>query len=115
LWYDTCTEHLKALGLSQVKEEPSLWRYKTSLVLFYVDDFFITGSTEELDAIAPLLQNAIYIRDLGKATCFLGIEIHGDDDGGITLGQSLYVEKMAAKYNVTLSSQISQSAFLKPS
>ncbi len=104
-WYDTCTKSLKALKLSQVKEEPGLWRYKTSFVLFYVDDFLVTGPTAELDEIVPLLQSAIDIRILGEATYFLGIEIHPSDDGSLTLGQSLYVEKMAAKYGVKLRSR----------
>jgi Reverse transcriptase (RNA-dependent DNA polymerase) len=106
LWHKTCTDRLRSLGFEQVKEEPCLWRYKSSYVFFYVDDFCVTGPSPEIDTVVGLLKTRIDMRDIGEASMFLGIEIQRrQSDGVITLNQALYVERMAAKYGVKFDQQ----------
>lgn len=94
-WFDTFSEFLIDFGFCCSKSDPSLFTYhkgdKTLVLLLYVDDILLTGSDEALlqDLLASLKQR-FPMKDLGKPSYFLGIEIESYD-GGLFLHQAAYV------------------------
>ncbi|KAH9783113.1 hypothetical protein KPL71_009187 [Citrus sinensis] len=69
-------------------------------VLVYVDDIIITGSSDQMvQQVITNMQNAFALKDLGKLSYFLGIEVT-KTASGIYLSQSKYIADILAKHNM---------------
>jgi Reverse transcriptase (RNA-dependent DNA polymerase) len=76
----------------------------TIIILVYVDDIIFTGNNnKEIEIVKQYLKNEFDIKDLGKLSYFLGIEI-AYSTKGLFLSQRKYVldllketEKLGAK------------------
>ena len=84
-WFDKLKNSLIQWGFENSKSDLSLFlkRNKRSiiLILIYVDDILITGSNcDELENFIKLLSSAFALKDMGKLSYFLGIEILYDLD-----------------------------------
>jgi hypothetical protein len=69
------------------------------ILCLYVDGILILGTS--LDVIKDtkdFLSNKFEIKDLGEADVILNIKLLREDDGGITLVQSHYVEKVLSRF-----------------
>jgi hypothetical protein len=72
---------------------------KRIFLCLYVDDILILGTS--LDVIKELkdfLSNNFEMKDLGEADVILNIKLLREDNGGITLVQSHYVEKVLSRF-----------------
>jgi hypothetical protein len=65
------------------------------ILCLYVDDILIFGnSLDVIKEVKDFLSRCFEMKDLGVADMILTIKLLKDDDGGITLLQSHYVEKI---------------------
>lgn len=92
-WNVEFTNHLYQFGFEQLKVDTCLFTYdldKGSLILLvYVDDLLIAGSTKKL-VLKQSLHKAFTIKDLGYAKFFLGLEVARSPEG-IFVNQKKYV------------------------
>ena len=63
------------------------------ILCLYVDDILIFGtSLNVIKEVKDLLSNNFEMKDLGEADVILNVKLLREDNGGITLSQSHYVE-----------------------
>ena len=71
------------------------------LLVLYVDDLIITGSTSFIiDSVKTSLQDRFSMTDLGLLHYFLGIEIH-QSSAGITLSQPKYALDLLSRFHMS--------------
>jgi hypothetical protein len=69
------------------------------ILCLYVDDILIFGtSLDVIKEVKDFLSHCLEMKDLGVADVILNIKLLKDDDGGITLLQSHYVEKILSHF-----------------
>lgn len=86
LWFSKLSTTLLAMGYTQSKADYSLFSKHTSssitLILMYVDDLLLCGSSLKLiHELKLLLAQNFYMKDLGQLRYFLGLEIYSSADG----------------------------------
>ena len=68
------------------------------ILCLYVDDILIFGmSLNLIKEVKDFLSENFETKDLGEADVILNIKLLREDDGGITLVQSHYVEKVLSQ------------------
>ena len=71
------------------------------LVLVYVDDVLVTGSSLELIACTKNdLKTRFQMTDSGKCAFVLGIELLGGDDGRVTMCQRRYANDVFTRFGI---------------
>ena len=66
----------------------------TLIVLVYVDDIIITGSSStQISSLIAKLDSVFALRDLGQLSFFLSIEI-SYNEGSMTLSQTKYISDL---------------------
>ena len=69
------------------------------MLCLYVDDILIFGTNMNvIKEVKDFLSRCFEMKDLGVADVILNIKLLRDDDGGITLLQSHYVEKILSRF-----------------
>ena len=69
------------------------------MLCLYVDDILICGRNPNvIKEVKGFLSHCFEMKDLGVADVILNIKLLRDDDGGITLLQSHYVEKILSRF-----------------
>jgi hypothetical protein len=69
------------------------------IMCLYVDDILIFGTNlNVIKEVKDFLSLSFEMKDLGVADVILNIKLMRDDDGGITLLQSHYVEKVLSRF-----------------
>ena len=69
------------------------------ILCLYVDDILIFGTNLDLiKEVKDFLSRCFEMKDLGVADGILNIKLPRDDNGGITLLQSHYVEKVLSRF-----------------
>jgi hypothetical protein len=69
------------------------------ILCLYVDDILIFGtSLEVIKEVKDFLSHCFEMKDLGVADVILNIKLLKDDDGGITLLQSHYLENILSPF-----------------
>jgi hypothetical protein len=69
------------------------------ILCLYVDDILIFGTSLDVTKeVKDFLSHCFEMKDLGVANVILNIKLLKDDDGGITLLQSHYVEKILSRF-----------------
>ena len=79
-WFDKLSYILLILEFQQSKSDYSLFQKNSNssilVVLVYVDDFFICGtSLSDIDQLKAMLSSTFHMKDLGPLRYFLGLEI----------------------------------------
>ncbi|KAI1509646.1 Pol protein [Pyrenophora tritici-repentis] len=106
---DRLTYHLTAtlekLGLQQVPGVPCLFSNDSLIVFFFVDDIVVAVASKNKDVYRQFdqqLRAAYDVRFLGELKWFLGIRVIRDrSQKKIWLMQDSFIDKVAAKYNIT--------------
>ena len=81
------------------------------ILCLYVDDILIFGtSLKVIEEVKSLLSQNFEMKDLGVADVILNIKLLRDDDDGITLLQSHYVEKILSHFGY-LNCKISPTSY----
>jgi len=69
------------------------------ILCLYVDDILIFGSSlKVIEEVKKFLSKKFEIKDLGEADVILNIKLLREDDGGVTLLQSHYMEKVLSHF-----------------
>ena len=69
------------------------------ILCLYVDDKLIFGTSLNLiKEVKDFLSESFEMKDLGEADIILNIKLLREDDGGVTLVQSHYVEKVLSRF-----------------
>jgi hypothetical protein len=92
------------MGFVPSKADTSLFVFTDKRViiymLIYVDDIIITGSSKQaVDVLMSKLRDSFALKDLGKLSYFLGVEVT-DIDGGIALTQAKYAADLLRRVNM---------------
>ncbi|KAK1603315.1 hypothetical protein QYE76_018647, partial [Lolium multiflorum] len=102
-WHDDFERTLTAEGFV-VNEADKCVYYRHGggegvILCLYVDDILIFGtSLTVIKEVKEFLSRCFEMKDLGVADVILNIKLLKDDDGGITLLQSHYVEKILSRF-----------------
>ncbi|KAG2956617.1 hypothetical protein PC119_g27617 [Phytophthora cactorum] len=94
---NTFDEYVCSIGFQVSAFDPCLYVKIVDghcvLVLVYVDDVLITGSSPELIARTKTdLKTRFEMTDSGKCAFVLGIELVDGPDGSVTMSQQRYVD-----------------------
>ena len=94
-WYSRLSEKLITLGFKHSNTDTSLFIFRcnaiTIFILIYVDDIIITGSsTSVIDSVIQSLSREFAVKDLGKLSYFLGVELL-PHKAGLFLTQRQYI------------------------
>ena len=97
-WNAKLNKILRELEFQRCSKEPSLYRKEEKkgllIVVVYVDDFLVTGtSIESINEFMREMAMKFEMRELGKLTYNIGIEIHQHAEG-IFLKQERYATKI---------------------
>ncbi|KAH9768735.1 retrovirus-related pol polyprotein from transposon RE1 [Citrus sinensis] len=103
-WFDKLRNSIMQWGFENSKSDSSLFlkRNKRSiiLILIYVDDILITGSNcDELEDFIKLFSSAFALKDLGKLSYYLRIEVLYDFDS-VYMSQRKYIRDLLAKVDM---------------
>ena len=96
IWNKVLTQVLRKAGLEICKTEPGVLYHPTKMcfVCLHVDDIIVATDDKKLKAtIVQLLKENFLVKELGKLTQFVGIEVIRTK-GSITLRQTAYAERV---------------------
>ena len=101
-WNSKFTSYLPALGFVASTSDTSLFvkhdGQDVIILLLYVDDIILTGSnTTKIQKVSEDLVDVFDLKDMGKLTYFLGLQIHYSANGDIFLNQSKYIKDLVHK------------------
>ena len=105
-WHAKLKEELEAQGFTPSAADPALFIKSDTnpiYLLTYVDDILVvTGDTTALIDTKTKIMSTFEARDLGAATCFLGMDIHRDRDAHtITLAQGRLTTDLLDQHGMT--------------
>uniref|UniRef100_H3H7K6 Reverse transcriptase Ty1/copia-type domain-containing protein n=1 Tax=Phytophthora ramorum TaxID=164328 RepID=H3H7K6_PHYRM len=103
VWNETFDEFMCSIGFQVSAFDPCLYIKVVDshcvLVLVYVDDVLITGSSPELIARTKMdLKTRFEMTDSGKCAFVLGIELVDGPDGSVTMCQRRYVDDILKRF-----------------
>ena len=105
VWNETFDDFVCSIGFQVSAFDPCLYIKMVDghcvLVLVYVDDVLVTGSS--LDLIAQTkadLKTRFEMTDSGKCTFVLGIELVDGPDGSVTMCQRRYVDDILKRFGM---------------
>jgi hypothetical protein len=71
------------------------------MLCLYVDDILIFGSNlNVIEEVKNILSSNFEMKDLGEADVILNIKLVREGDGGVTLLQSHYMEKVLSHFGI---------------
>uniref|UniRef100_A0AAV1V6F4 Reverse transcriptase Ty1/copia-type domain-containing protein n=1 Tax=Peronospora matthiolae TaxID=2874970 RepID=A0AAV1V6F4_9STRA len=105
VWNETFDEFVCFIGFEASAFDPCLYIKVVDghcvLVLVYVDDVLVTGSSLELIAQTKAdLKTRFEMTDSGKCTFVLGIELVDESDGSVTMCQRRYVNDILKRFGM---------------
>jgi hypothetical protein len=105
-WYLKFDETIRKFGFKENEEDNCMYaKFKNGKFIFlglYVDDILLVSSDVHLLLETKgFLSSHFNMKDLGEASCVLGIEIHWDRRNEVLgLSQKSYIEKVLKKFNM---------------
>jgi histone deacetylase 1/2 len=101
-WFDRLKAALIGYGFKASRCDPSLFMMKTGslhlIVLVYVDDIIITGSSlSHIQHLISKLNAEFALKQLGVLDYFLGIEVFHLPNGSLLLSQAKYIRDLLSK------------------
>ncbi|KAG3122720.1 Retrovirus-related Pol polyprotein from transposon TNT 1-94 [Phytophthora cactorum] len=105
VWNETFDEFVCSIGFQVSAFDPCLYIKVVDghcvLVLVYVDDVLITGSSPELISRTKTdLKTRFEMTDSGKCAFVLGIELVDGPDGSVTMCQRRYVDDILKRFGM---------------
>ncbi|KAG2794064.1 hypothetical protein PC113_g25450 [Phytophthora cactorum] len=105
VWNETFDEFVCSIGFQVSAFDPCLYVKIVDghcvLVLVYVDDVLITGSSPELISRTKTdLKTRFEMTDSGKCAFVLGIELVDGPDGSVTMCQRRYVDDILKRFGM---------------
>ena len=105
VWNETFDEFVCSIGFQVSDFDPCLYLKISSgqcvLLLVYVDDVLVTGSSTEMIAQAKNgLKTRFETTDSGKCAFVLGIELVDNEDGSVTMCQRRYVDDILKRFGM---------------
>ena len=103
-WNIRFDEAVKTYGFEQNVDEPCVYKYikdkRVVFLILYVDDILLIGNNVELlSDIKKWLANQFQMKDLGEASCVLGIQIFRDRKRKLlALSQASYIDKVLIRF-----------------
>ena len=103
-WYAKIDSFLLSLNFVRCKSDPNVYlkliHGSLMIIVLYVDDLLITGSSrDEISSLKDAMNHAFSMADLGLLSQFLGLEI-AQTKQGIKLNQSKYAFYFLNKFNM---------------
>lgn len=105
-WHAKLLEALVSMGFTASEADPCMF-YKGEgeervYILIYVDDGIIVGKPKTVQAALAAIAGAFDIKEAGKVTYFLGLQIQRDrEQGKIWLGQPKYARDTLERFGMT--------------
>lgn len=104
-WFDTFSNYLIDFGFECSTSDPSLFTYKRNdkfmVLLLYVDDILLTGSSAALlQDLVTALSTRFSMKNMGRPTYFLGIEMETYHES-IFLHQQAYIKEILHVASIT--------------
>lgn len=98
-WFERLSHFLHSLGFKNSKVDSFLLICHRNghecYVLVYVDDIIITGSSSvAIDQLIQALNQKFSLKDLGKLSFFLGVEVSHTSDNDMFLSQRKYISDL---------------------
>ncbi|KAI5322358.1 hypothetical protein L3X38_031430 [Prunus dulcis] len=98
-WNAKFTRYLPALGFVSSHSDPSLFVKHDGpnvvILLLYVDDIIITGSSSTLvQSVIDDLGQVFDMKDIGQLTYFLGLEVSYQSNGDLFVNQAKYARDL---------------------
>ncbi|GMF65678.1 unnamed protein product [Phytophthora lilii] len=105
VWNETFDEFVQSIGFRVSSYDPCLYIKvvdgECTLLLVYVDDVLITGSSATMIAeVKRQLKSRFEMTDSGKCSFILGIEVIDHDDGSVTLSQARYISDILERFGM---------------
>nr|ABA96256.1 retrotransposon protein, putative, Ty1-copia subclass [Oryza sativa Japonica Group] len=102
-WHEKFDTTLTSVGfVVNVVDKCMYYRYgggEGVILCLYVDDILIFGiSLNVIEEVKDYLSKSFEMKDLGEADVILNIKLQRGDEGGITLVQSHYVDKVLSRF-----------------
>jgi hypothetical protein len=102
-WHEKFDNTLTSAGFSVNEADTCVYyRYgggEAVMLCLYVDDILIFGSNiNVIEEVKKLLTSNFEMKDMGEADVILNIKLIKEGDGGVTLLQSHYVEKVLSRF-----------------
>ena len=102
-WYEKFDKTLTSAGFVVNEADKCVYyRYgggKGVILCLYVDDILIFGNNiNVIEEVKGFLSSNFEMKDLGEANVILNINLLREENGGVTLMQSHYVEKMLNRF-----------------
>ncbi|CAL1355627.1 unnamed protein product [Linum trigynum] len=110
-WFHCLSQALRDFGFVASKSDPSLFIYKANSVilymLVYVDDLVITSTDSRvIQELMVHLRSRFALRDLGRLSYFLGLEVHYTP-AGLILNQRKYILELLERSGMAHAKSIS--------
>ncbi len=103
-WHEKFDKTLTSVGFVVNETDKCVYyRYgggEGVILCLYVDDILIFGtSLNVIEEVKDFLSKSFEMKDLGVADVIINIKLLRGDDGGITLVQSHYVDKVLSRFD----------------
>jgi len=105
-WYECLDDYLTKLGFVRSEHDYCLYMLKEKdesiYLIIFVDDLLICcKKRQNLDYIKNVLSKRFQMKELGKISTYLGINIEYDEKNHeMSLDQEKYIESLARKYQI---------------
>ena len=104
LWYQTLHARLVEQGFQRCAYDVGLYyQYvdqRIVLVTVYVDDMLIIGTPSDIDNIIAGLRERFVLKDLGRVSYLLGMEVHYRPGVILCLSQTAYIDRMLLQFQM---------------
>ncbi|KAE8954268.1 hypothetical protein PR001_g32566, partial [Phytophthora rubi] len=105
VWNETFDEYVRSIGFRVSCYDPCLYIKVVDgecvLLLVYVDDVLVTGSSAEMIAeVKHQLKSRFEMTDSGKCSFILGMEVVHNADGSVTLNQARYINDILERFGM---------------
>jgi hypothetical protein len=105
VWNETFDEYMRSIGFEVSKFDPCMYikciDKHCVLLLVYVDDVIVTGSSVELIAeVKREVKQRFEMTDSSACKFVLGIELIEQEDGGVTLYQRRYIDDILKRFGM---------------
>jgi hypothetical protein len=102
IWWELLTKKLKEMGFRQLTTDPCVYTNGEVIIDTHVDDFLLISADDfKIDQILKILSESFKIKDLGKVSRFLGVDIKYDEQRRtLTLNQARYIDDILQRFGM---------------
>jgi Reverse transcriptase (RNA-dependent DNA polymerase)/Integrase core domain len=103
-WYKNIDAKLRKLGFRQCDTDRNLYipTFENGcLLLLHVDDILLVGPKQGIAYVKSMIFKLYKMKDMGRASLYLGVEITHLPGGAIKLSQTSYIEKTLERFGLS--------------